>query len=841
MTKRIFAIVLALVMSLSLFTIEAFAAISVNATATGTNVSVSWSKQTGASKYSVELTNASGTVRKTETAGLTATFNELAAGQYNVIVTALSSTNSTLAANSTSVTVASTTNTPSTSGGVFNNGTNLSWAPVEGATGYNLVFYKGTSVSGTSTTTEQGIYISSLPTGVTKVDVYAQTATGSTLVGSATLATTGTTGTGTVYVNGQYIVWTDTVSTTYNITFYGVSNNVLATYKGISTKSITVTAAPTGTSYVVVTRANGTSVGSCSLTGTGSTGSITSGNVYITAKSDTTVTIGWSNMGASLYYVKYTNKITGETSTVPAVTAGATLPLPAYTSIDVEITIADGLYKGQKITATVSGTGVSNITGGLTGTGTTTGNLYINKGTTSSTVTWAPVTGATFYQVSYKKYSDTNATTLPVLTTTSATIPLGSKDTWTVTVTALLNGTFQIVGTATVAPTSSSTVTGTTTTTGQNCTVVSNATTSTVTWVGGIGTYTVVYTPDGKTASTLTTYTNTIQIPVGHSTNFSVYVIANNQIVATANVKKATTGSTTTVTKTEIQNLTLDSTAFKTKVSWNKVTGADYYYIEYSYLGAGAGENTVTTAASVEIPFGKNTNFNVTVYAIDGSKTTKIGYANHVAGSSADDDDIVADNDTDVTVTEDTVTGFWAETLGDGVVKLTWNAVEDADNYKVYYRKVGATKWSGGHTRTKTYLSIDFGSKTSTYEFKIVAGDEESTVLTLKPSAAKGTVAWAADPDSDAAFETNLAGVVKDADEGKITLTWDEVANAKYTVYYRKAGTTTWKGAYERSGESITITFKSANIDNTYEIMIKAGSKASDVFTLKPAVWANAD
>ncbi len=844
MTKRIFAIVLALVMSLSLFAVDAFAAgMTVTAAASGTNVTVSWSVVTGATKYDVTLLGGATPISGSVNNATSITLNGIAAGTYYANVTAYDASNTVVGAGTSGNVTVTGASTPSTTGGVFNNGTNLSWAPVEGATGYNLIFYKGSTVSGSSSTKEQGIYISSLPAGTTKVDVYAQLTTGSKLVGSATIATASSS-TGTVYVSGGYIVWTDSTATTsYSLIFYNGSSLVGTRTVSASTKYFSIATAPAGATSVMVSRANGTSVGSCSFTpSSGGTGTTTTGSVFISATAATNLTIGWTNMGSSLYFVKYTNKITGETNSLSALTCAATVPCVNGQTVDIEITVVDGTYKGQKITATVSHTGVSNIVGGLGGTSTNTGNLYINKGETSSTVTWAPVAGATFYQVSYKKYSDTNATTLPVSTTSIATIPLGSKDTWTVTVTALVNGQFKIVGTATVSPSTSSSVTGTNTTVGNNCTVVSNATTSTVTWPGGAGVYTVVYVPEGKTALNTTSYTNTVQIPVGHSINFTVYVVANNQIIANATVKKVTSGSTGSIpTKTDIKNLTLDSTAFKTKVTWNKVTGADYYYIEYSYLGAGAGENTVTTANTVEIPFGKNTNFNVTVYAIDGSKTTKIGYANYVAGSKTEDDDIVVDNDTDVTVTEDTVTGFWAETLGKGVVKLTWNEVEDCDTYKVYYRKVGATKWSGGHSRTKTFLSIDFGSKTSTYEFKIVAGDEESTILTLKPSAAKGTVAWAMNPESDAKYETNLAGVVKDADDGKITLSWEEVDGAKYKVYYRKAGTTTWKGGYDRTGESITITFKASNIDDAYEIMIKAGSKESDVFTIKPSVWTNAD
>lgn len=749
MTKRIFAIVLALVLSMSLFAIDAFAAgITVTASASGTSLVVNWTTFTGANHYHVNLYKDGKAVSSSvEVQGTTYTYTNLQAGQYYVNVRPYGANETALDAGSTS---SNTVTISATGSGVWIENGMVKWQAAGNGV-YDIYFVNSWGSAMTNGTykgvTGNQFNLTYAPAGAYGVVVYiAGSTSAENQVGRVVLngSNIGGNSSGNVYVANNYLQWTTSYTGTFTVKFYTSTNSLITSYQ-TSTKSFPLSYAPANAVRAEVTYGS-ISIGSCYLNNYSGGSANINGSIYLINRTATAATIGWQSFNSTQYYVKYTGG-NGQSTTLLASNGSTSIVIPCASgeTVSIEITVVDGLYRGQKITATLTPYGITNATSSITGTNS--GNLYVTKTTYGYTVSW-PSTG-TLYQVAYKKTTDAVYTTLNAQQANSVVVPYSETDAWTISVAAFTNGGWQIIGTYTATPTSTSTSNGTTTT-GSGCTVISSATSSTVTWTGMYGTtYTVVYTADGQTARSLTTTNTSITLPVGNNTHFTVFVLANNQIIASAEVKKASTS-----------------------------TGTDVPVV--------------------------------------------------------DDDKVVA---------YDTVTGFWAETLGEGVVKLNWNAVEDADNYKVYYRKAGTDKWSGGtgdFVRTKTNLSIRF-KNSNTYEFKIVAGKEESTVLTIKPNAAQGTVAWAMNPDADADYETNLAGVVKDADDGKITLTWEEVKGADYKVYYRKAGTTTWKGGYDRSGESITITFKASNIDDTYEIMIKADGDESDIFSITPAVWANAD
>lgn len=789
MTKRIFAIVLALVMSLSILAVDVFAAdsITVNADVSGTTVKAVWFTNSSATiaSFSVSLYNSTGqhvnTVTKTTNE---ASFTGINTGNYRVVVEAKNSDGEVV------------------------------------ATGYSGQVTVGTPSTGGSTTNPTGALYSAY-FGSYHVTKYADK------VVVAWTATTGATKYVVSYNGKQTVSYTASIELPIDVstafTIGVVAGNNTAVLKD----------------YGVQTVPAGISGGSTTNTGSGTQ---TSGNLSITKNSSYSVVRWTAVSGASGYIVEYKKSSSTSYSSSYVSTNTANVPFGVNDTWEVNVKAVVGTNIVTIGSATVypgsSNTGSSGVI--------TSGNLVVTKGTTSSAVRWNAVTGATAYIINYKKVGASVAETT-YTTATQVTLPYGANDSWIVEVRAIVSSNLVAVGSATVTPgsTNNGITNGTITTNGSNCTVVSTATSSIITWTTSGSNFLVVYTETGKDAQIKAVSSKSITIPVGYNTTFTVdiYNMSTGTTVkcASATVKASSTGGSSTVTKTEIKNLELEySGSWNTVVSWDKVSGAQFYQIDHARLGAQAGESEVTTKNTLTLPYSKNVDFQVivTAFMANGSKKT-VGYAYHVAGTSADSD--VVTPDVEVAEEFETVTGFWAETLGDGHVMLTWNAVEDADDYKVYYRKVGATKWSGGHKRTKTNITIDFGSKTSTYEFKIVAGDEESTVLTIKPNAEQGTVAWAANPDSDADFETNLYAEVLDADNGKIKFTWDSAKNVdEYKVYYRKAGTTSWKGGYERKS-SLTITFKEANIDSTYEIKIVANGKDSDIFTLKPAVWANAE
>lgn len=794
MTKRIFAIVLALVMSLSMFAVNVFAAdFSVTLVPTSaTSMTATWGAYSGAASYNVAIYKNGSWVSTDK--GVTATtkvYTNVEAGEYKVYVRPYDA-----------------------------NGTAL---------GSDSVISNSVTMPASTTTTAKysGYYGNYF---VTKYD------------------TTCT------------VTWTAPAFAVKHYLVYTTVNGVQAAPNAVTANSCTIPTGYTGSFTIQViavpsasangSRDYGAATVAAGASGTGSSsGSISGGTGLTINKGSTTSTVSWYPVsGATSYLVQYKKSDTNQPTFQYSTTTTITVPFGSNDTYYVEVNaiVNNTLVSVGKANVYPGSTHTSTTVGGNGSGIITTGGLSITKGSTSSTVRWNAKPGATLYIINYKK-SGASTTTSLTSTTTSINVPCGSGDTWLVEVKAVVGGQLATVGSATVTPstTTGGITTGTVTTKGTNCTVLSTYSTSTISWSGTSASYLVIYTENGKEAKSLNVTTKTVTIPVGYNTSFTVLILdmTNGQQVAGATVK-ASSGSTTdtTITKTEIKNIKLEySGSWNTVVSWDKVSGAQFYQIDHALLGAQAGESEVTTKTSLTLPYGKNINFQVivTAFMADGTKKT-VGYAYHVKGSSATTPGTTTP-DVEIVEEFDTVTGFWAETLGDGHVKLTWNAVEDCDSYKVYYRKVGATKWSGGHKRTKTNITIDFGSKTSTYEFKIVAGDEESTVLTLKPNAEQGTVAWAANPESDAKFDTNLYGEVLSAENCKIKFTWDKAKNVdEYKVYYRKAGTTAWKGGYERKS-SLTITFKKDNIDTTYEIKIVADGKDSDVFTLKPAVWANAD
>lgn len=748
MTKRIFAFVLALVLSMSLFAVDVFAAdFAVTATVNGKAITATWNSVAGATEYHASLFKDGvkvGTTVKDITA-LSYTFNVTEAGTYTVKACPIKDdapVTGYSAATSNAVTVTETGSGAWTSNGM------LYWETM-GEGKYDIYFvnsYGNAMTNGTYKNVSGNQFnLSYAPAGAYGVVVYvAGKTTLEYQVGRVVLTAAGSSS-GSVTVSGSYLVWTSSNTGTFTVKFYSSANALITTYQ-TANKNFPLNYAPSNAVRVEVYLGS-TLIGSCYLNG--SSTSTLNASVYLISRTSTTATIGWQNLNSKQYYVKYTGR-SGSSVTLLADNSATSITIPADNAetVQIEITAVDGIYRGQKLTATLTPNGMANAN---TSVSTNTGNLYVTKSANGYTVSWT-ATG-TLYQVAYKKTTDATYTTLNAQTNNSVLVPYTEKDSWTISVAGYVNGVWTVIGTYTANASSTSTTTGTTTTTGNGCTVVSSSTSSTVTWAGQIGiTYTVVYSADGQTARSLTTQNSSITLPIGNKNGFTVFVLANNQIIASAEVKKATSSS-----------------------------------------------------------------------------------------SSSNDDTTVEAEDEEVAY--DTVTGLWAETLGDSVVKLSWNAVEDADTYKVYYRKAGTTKWSGGSKGfvvSKTSLKIKF-KNSNAYEFKVVAGKEESTVVAIKPAAAKGTVAWAMNPESDADFETNLAAVVKDADNGKITFTWDEAKGGKYKVYYRKAGTTSWKLIANRTTESITITFKSSNIDKTYEIKVVADGKDSDIFTLTPAVWANAD
>ena len=167
-----------------------------------------------------------------------------------------------------------------------------------------------------------------------------------------------------------------------------------------------------------------------------------------------------------------------------------------------------------------------------------------------------------------------------------------------------------------------------------------------------------------------------------------------------------------------------------------------------------------------------------------------------------------------------------------GQVKLTWKAAEGVTSYYVYYRKAGADSFTkAGTTKALSYTIKDLDPK-GKYEFRVHSYYQDDT------GNYKG-------PKADAALTLSLkvpavTGLTASlADHDDVKLTWKKAAGAThYDVYYRKAGTTTFKKSKTVTGTSHTITDLTDNAKYEFQVVSyfknKAGSyKGSSTGVLK--------
>ena len=91
------------------------------------------------------------------------------------------------------------------------------------------------------------------------------------------------------------------------------------------------------------------------------------------------------------------------------------------------------------------------------------------------------------------------------------------------------------------------------------------------------------------------------------------------------------------------------------------------------------------------------------------------------------------------------ITGFKG-TSGDKKVSLSWDAVNGAKEYTIYWKRSSAKTWSKVGTVKKTSAKVTGLKNDISYDLKIAAGNAESWVLTISPSAKKSVTVVAEEP-----------------------------------------------------------------------------------------------
>lgn len=862
MTKKLFAMVLAAVLALTMFVLPASAdgTATLNLNTSTKTLTLSWEPVSGATYYQVVFfkdgsqayQTAVTVTSDTNTADkCTASYTATVGGNYTAQVFAKASASAPAIITLNSGSQFISTTVTGTNGfkavGSTANSTTLSWNPQAGFSTYYVEYTYSKNGSNASDDVEKvdttSTIIEVALSNLLSVKVYGGTKSNHTASPFISWTNTGSgstggsvSGTNISYTrNGNYVYFTWAAS--LGATRLGISTS--SDYRNarwVSVAGLTqyTTTLPSGMTYYVFL-ANTQVIGSVMVSPYGS-GSATSNMIasrpYSTAS---TVTLSWQGTSSMGYYtIRYYNTL-GQSNTITTTGTRYSLNLDYTQSWTFEVmyygstTVFARAYLAAYATSSSPGS-----TSGPVGTGT----LNITRGTTNATVTWQPVSGAAYYVVTHSKANGSSSTvniTYPYISLNYA-----STDTWQVSVQAYsYNGAIGYVGGAVVTP---STITqtggsgssigtpGTNVTSGYNCMVTSYDSYAVIRWnSSGSYLYNIQYTVDGSTFNyTAQATTATLNIPITKS--YYVRVIdMNNNLVAYANVtgRAPSSGSSSTITKTEVENLTYSyKNATTTTISWQKAPDAYGYMIWYGPLGAETSFEDMVIGTTYDVPMGLGRDFQVTVIAITNSnRMYEIGHLYNVAGSTPDTDSGSSSDNR-------YPTNFKAVS-GNKKVTLSWDKADNADYYTLYYRRATSSKWLKVNQRlTKSAVNVNGLTNGIEYEFKIVTdGGYESGVLKIAPSTTSTTVR-APDPvgsDSDVSLDENYASLtsVTSTQRGQVVVSWNNIGAPGYRVYIAEGTSSTYKycGTYDGTRATLTrfgngSSAKSFTSGQTYKVRI---------------------
>ncbi len=802
MAKRILAIVLALALSLSLLTVEMFAA-SLNPTiaknSNSTAVTVRWSPVTDAAYYMVQLRKDSApygnTTRVTpnsDNTNLSQEFNNLPGGTYTATVTAYDRTSGLLEAETTSL------------------GVDI---PISGGT----TSYKIT-VSGT--------------TGSIRVSWDAYKPTSSE--------------TGTITYEVEYTYKNTSGATQPTLVAYP-QNNGTATYVDINIGDNTLTNVTVYYKVGSQTRRSLTSM-------TASSGGYNTGTGVQIGYDYRGYYIYWNGVGNyNQYTIRYTVGYGQYTGTDYTNTTYYSFTNIASRYPNQPITFM--VYASNPYTEVGSVTYYPGYTGGYnpgyggTYPGYSTG-LVVNVNTAAgiANVSWPAVSGASSYTVSY-----TVGGTPYTKSVNDTQINIYYNGGCSVTVYYTSNGYSYTIGSATIAADGTVTYggnaylggTGTGNSsiiTGNNCQLNVGTTTSTITWgaIPNAVNYQIIYTDRSTNRSQMlqNVYTTTATIPYGrsNSTGFDITVLAFtsagvSSIAASATYSGNLGGTTTNYTESYVDGLTLTQRSSSvTRVTWNAVSGVSYYLVEYARIGDSVSTEQPVSATSFDLPLGKNNGFTIMVTAqLTSGRRTLVGQAVHLAG-----DDF--DNKTQSSTTDKTpeyVTNFKG-TSGDKKISLSWNAASGNPTYTVYWKKSSESGWKKLGTTTKRAVTVTGLVNGRSYDFKITANGKDSGILTMAPQASGSVVGTATDPNGSTTTASTVPVITTaTGGSGSITVSWNGVSGAQsYQVWVATNGSNTYNHKATVSGTSATIRGLAAG---TYKVRVKASKDGKTWPTLAEA------
>lgn len=856
MTKRILAIVLAVVMAMSVLMVEAFAydyMTGLQATVSGNSITVSGYAVSGASSYKITVKCGTSTVYNSTVSSTSTVVTTSLYGTHSVDVDAFSGANGSgdrIGSGSTKCDVQRSTTSNGITVTSSGSGVTVTWTKDPAISSYfvSYSYYDAYNQRQTSSTSGAGsATINVAYEKLISVSVYAGSSSSSGLVGTWNNNTGsswgGSTGTGGVTISGTTLYWSNP---TYQYCYVSATCNgrTILNRQSVGTTSSFNFGSYISSTYLyggypitfTVTNAYGANMGTAVYNGTSSSGTI---NVTFEGTALKFVAVpGHSYTITASNSTRSTQRTA--TSTVEYVDISGLIS----TSSSVTFTVRDNTT-GQYGTAVYSPYTYGNGEIWLDGTtvrwyGQGTQNyrvtIYLNSSSGSQVVnTTTSNTYYSFYDVA-ARYPNSllYIVVTPLYSGTARSITYypgnygyGNYNTnynFRVTVTSNFNVN---VAWDTVPYASTYRVTYRDLTTGSSSRYLDTPFTSANLTL-----------PSGGLYVEVSYYNNNRAYSIGAAT-----ISGNGQVnySGTNTNTNTNTGSTQSGNYVSGVGCSMTVGATSTLVSWNDYYGATRYQVIYTNDATKQARSvTGIYANSYTIPLGyDNTTggFSVQVIAYSGKNPLGGGpfaTAQYKPTTTNNNNTTTKPADT----TPDAPTSFKA-TASNKQVLLSWNAAKNSTSYKVYWKRSSNSTWKLAKETTKRALTIKGLNNDMNYDFKVVASTGvESSVIKIAPTSSGSNTKTADDPKGSTSSSSSKNPVITSATggNGTFTVSWNGVSGANsYKVYAHRVGVDVTSDGKQTYYCKATVSGTSATVSNlaagTYQIRIKASTDGGNTWT----------
>ncbi len=276
------------------------------------------------------------------------------------------------------------------------------------------------------------------------------------------------------------------------------------------------------------------------------------------------------------------------------------------------------------------------------------------------------------------------------------------------------------------------------------------------------------------------------------------------QSVCDNNVAGAYTASKTFTTSCEVPtNLAASQISENSiQLSWNNISGATNYSIQYRKNGSSGWSTTSSTGTYKTISglqAGTKYDFQIKTKCINkDSNYTSIKSYSTATPQCNIPSNLVASN------------------VSSNAATLTWNGT--ANSYTVQYKKTSSSSWSSTSSTSKSKYISNLSANT-TYEFRVkaICSSNSSNYSSSK------TFSTSSLPCS---VPSNLS--YSNLTVNSVTVKWNNVTNASsYTVQYRRFGYTTWQSTTS-SGTSKYLSNLSASQQYEFRVKANCGTNSSN-------------